>query len=368
MTYHDRAEIIPGRSATRSKAPGSMWPLGAGPTHAFDAQGAQILADDGRWYLDTLAALGAISLGYRRGGEEPVTSLPSAAEVYAAEAILEHVAPWASRVVHVRTGSEATTGALMVARRATGRRTLWRLLGSYHGWHPHWQDQSLRETRWFGVGEVPSAEDLWDAAAVFVEPPRWQRWTVGWLHAVADSARRAGALMIVDEMIYGGRFALGGACEIAGLVPDLACFGKALGNGAPVACIAGGDVLAEYGTAVSGTYSGHAGSLLAMCDVIDRYVRDDVVADLNARGHRLWSGLREVVDGVPGVHLEGAPVHLRVRFENGERAAAFSAGMVRSGIIWHPSCANVMAALTEGDVDRVVNAAGDVMMEVLRDG
>ena len=146
--WYERAAIIPGRSNTRSKAPGRMYPVGAGPHYVMDAWDQTLRCTDGKRRLDMQCALGAVSIGYRpyakegRGRDRQplgVCSLPHVVEIQAAEEVLEHVAPWASQARFVRTGSEATLGALMVAQLATRRSKFARLSGSYHGWYPTWQ-------------------------------------------------------------------------------------------------------------------------------------------------------------------------------------------------------------------------------------
>ncbi len=423
QSWHDRAAIIPGRSNTRSKSPGRMYPIGRGPLYYTNARGARIQGDDGKWYLDMGCGLGAVSIGYDlnpRPIVAPVSTLPHIAEILASEAVLEAVAPWASHVRCVRTGSEAMTGALMVAQRATGRKEYWRLRGSYHGWHPQWSPDlsrrlrakcgtcgrdvalsnnrgsdvlanfiaavlanfvaphkcptdlnggrlgcpadsttiyqpSTSDTRLFDVGEVPafSAE-----AAVIIEPPRWESFTARWLQEVVDAAHAAGALVIFDEMIYGGRWALGGATEYYGVTPDLACYGKAFGNGSPVAFIVGRDELAEHGEAVSGTYSGDANALMTAASVIAEYQRQDVISWMRDRGRQLRAGLKEAATGFK-VRLEGSLVHQRLVFDAEHMGLEFSAQMASRGILFPPYAVNFMRAHSEVDIDLVVEAAAE---------
>ncbi len=369
--YYDRAAILPGRSATRSKAPGSLYPLGAAPHYALLAKGSHIMLTDNEWYLDTLCALGAISIGYGYTLDAHVCSLPFIDEIEAAEKILELVAPWATTVQHVRTGSEATHGALMVARRATGRYGCWRLKGSYHGWHEQWQEDVVG-MNWFEVGEVPRFRSgFGNPAAVIIEPPRWESYSSEWLVAVVDAARAVGALVIFDEMIYGGRWALGGAAEYWSVEPDLACFGKALGNGAPVGIIVGGDALAEHGTAVSGTFSGHSGSLKCVIDTLDAYYDGDVIDWMWERGRQLQDGLNAVLPSSGfKVKSEGAAVHQRIVFDEGDRneslMEAFMIQMVQRKIIMAPYSINIMRAHSAEDINRVVEAAGESLGAVAR--
>jgi len=258
QAWYARAGVIPGRSSTRSKAPGRFYDVGAGPLYAASGDGAILTCVDGHDYIDMLCALGAISLGYRSipsrvvGG---VYSLPLAVEAEAAEMVLQHVAPRASQVRFTKTGSEACHAAYRIAKAATGRDIV--LVGdwAYHGWY-EW----CATPKGAGVVTYPHGFDLNDVlhqdqtAAVFIEPHRWESVNIEWLKSVRAFCDRIGALLVFDSMIYGGRWALGGASAYFGVQPDLECFGKALGNGEAVACVVGGEILEQHGQVASGTF------------------------------------------------------------------------------------------------------------------
>ena len=369
---YGRASVIPGRSLTRSKAPGRLFDVGAGPLYAACGEGAILTDVDGRPFIDMICALGAIGLGYSRDvifGIWPgdvaqcvvrhgwIYSLPHESEVLAAETVLARVAPWATRVRFVKTGSEATHAALLVAQRATGRRAYLRSRASYHGWHTVWQPDAT-DVRWFDDGQ-PMGGLADGCCAIFVEPPRWTPCTKEWLQDCQDEAKRAGALLVFDEMIYGGRWALGGATEYFGVTPDLACYGKALGNGAPIAFVVGCDALAEHGELISGTYSGDAAALAALKATIEIYGHQPVIETLWLRGRQLARGLREglALHSQLGAVLGGQPVHQRLRFPDPATGRRFAALMTQRGVLVHPDVMNVMYAHTEALIERVVEAA-----------
>lgn len=375
--WYDRAQVIPGRSSTRSKEPGRLYPLGAGPHFARSAHGSRIFGDDDREYLDTICALGAISVGYQmtppfhRRDDYGVCSLPYVNEIVAAELILEDIAPWADYVRHVRTGSEATHGALVVAQQATGRRPYMRLVGSYHGWHDCWRLEA-REARWFDVGEVPERPELEECCAVFIEPPRWQKYSRAWVQEVVDAAHMAGCLVVFDEMIAGGRWAVGGAGELWGIEPDMACFGKAIGNGAPVAAIVGGAVLNEHGNAVSGTYGGHEGSMRAIIATLDAYRDKPVIDTMLARGEAIRQGVsRELGACGLSAYIEGThPAHQRIVITDDPEGLGLqlSAKLAERGIVSAPYSINTMYCHTAADVAMFVEAVGEGMHELAKDG
>lgn len=363
---YGRAIGIPGRSLTRSKAPGKLYAPGtAGPLYASHGDGAYLWDVDGHRFIDMICALGAVSLGYafRYPGRQPardttVLSLPHRVEGEAAEAVLTHVAPWASSVRFVRTGSEAVHAAVMVARLATGRPHILVAGNSYHGWHEWASVRRGHETLEYQYGTVPVVRH--DVAALIVEPARWEPTPDGYLSALAAAAHAAGSLFVIDEMIYGGRWALGGACAYFDVTPDLACYGKAYGNGAAVAFVAGRDALRDRGEVVSGTYSGDVSALSELLATLDTYLTLPVLPTLWERGDRL----RVVLDAAISAHraadvwCEGVgTVHQRLRFADPARGKAFAGEMARRGVLWHPDVANVCYAHTAAQIDAVGDAA-----------
>jgi glutamate-1-semialdehyde 2,1-aminomutase len=281
----------------------------------------------------------------------------------------------------LKTGSEATLAARMIAKAATKRDLV--LVGdwAYHGWH-EWCEREAdgvtpedSRTVHFPHGMPP--EDFaamlrlkgWHpsmVAAVFIEPHRWETVDVAWLKAVREFCTRAGALLVFDEMIYGGRWAFGGATQYFGVDPDLACFGKAFGNGESVAFVVGREAMAAHGELVSGTYSGDVAGLDAVRRVVHEYVlptfTPPVLEALWARGRQLQRGLREVAEAsVKGngciLAAEGAPVHQRLRFRDHDTALEFGAEMASRGVLVHWACINLSASHTPELVERVVDAA-----------
>ena len=377
--YYSVAAPIPGRSLTRSKAPGRLFEIGSGPLYATSGAGAVLRDADGFEYIDMICGLGAISLGYdgpRAGG---VYSLPHTLEADAAQIVLSSVAPWASSVRFVKTGSEATHAAYRIAKAATGRKHV--LVGDwcYAGWHEWCADKEFPFTHRYAHGAVDLGAESSDGevgsdfdrclpsevAAVFVEPHRWEPVSATWLRWLRAWCSRLGALLVFDEMIYGGRWALGGATEYFSVKPDLACFGKAFGNGTAVAFVVGGQELAAHGEMISGTYSGETSGLEAVVRVVSAYTSRPVIETLWARGRQLQAGLIAAVEA-SGVEAypEGAPVHQRLRFADPTHGRRFAASMARQGVLWHPDVVNVMEAHTEAQIAEVISAAAVSLSEL----
>jgi glutamate-1-semialdehyde 2,1-aminomutase len=357
-SLYDRAAIIAGRSLTRSKAVFGRFAAGG--------NGCMVIDEAGMARIDMLCALGAVSLGYEQapsiGG---VLSYPHRLEVQAAELVLEHVAPWASSIRFLMTGSEATHAALRIAQKATGRKRA--LMGdwAYHGQQSWSSDLDYPWTTRFAHGGN-LAEDFAgreDIAAVFIEPHRWEPIDVDWLREVQQFCNQSGALLVFDEIIYGGRWSLGGASHRYGITPDLACFSKALWNGQAGSCIVGNAALATHGEMISGTFSGSPASLAAVTRTVRAYVDRPIVQTLWRRGQQLANGLEAVIPPHIGIR-EGAPVHQRIHWHDPDHGVQFMHAMASRGVIFHPLCVNVMAAHTAEDIDRVVEAAMESVKEM----
>lgn len=365
MSLYERAAIIPGRSMTCSKAPGRMWPVSVDTEH--------YAADDGRSYdayvnslVDMQCALGARSLSNSPQGG--VLSLPTAEEIDAAELMLRYVTPWASHVRFVKTGSEACAGALMVAREYTKRQRVMVAEGSYHGWHgwTKYRGRPNTEGQWTLI--YPYGDMTWDVpddvAAIFVEPARWQTTPSGYMQWLRKQADASGALLVADSMIYGGRFALGGASEYFNFTPDIECFGKAIANGEAAAVFVGREAVAQYGDQISGTYSGDRTGLSAVIDTLKVYIDEPVIETLWHRGRLLQRGLDALVEGRTDVVREGAAVHQRLRFLDKAKSDQFALEMYRRKVLWHQEVVNVMYQHSRGQIAAVLQAAAESLAAI----
>lgn len=378
---YDRALIIPGRSMTRSKSPDRLiraWRL--------RSEGAYVWDVDGNRFLDMVCGLGAVSLGYRepRYCGPGVSSLPDRSEVYAAEAVLRHVASWASHARFCKTGSESCHAAYRIAKKATGRHAVIKGDWAYHGWH-EWCDDAHTFAHGENLAELYptwahwAGEDPWQhCAAVFIEPHRWEPVDVEWLKSVRAFCDRVGALLVFDSMIYGGRYALGGASEYFGVTPDLECFGKAYGNGQAVAFVVGNDALKEHGEIVSGTYSGDVTGLSAVLDTLHTYTTEPVIETIWARGRQLMDGLKQVIPAELGT-IEGNPPHCRIRFNDPQVAGPydyrtsearplshkFKDEMAKRGVLCVPDWFMTMYAHTEQQINQVIEAAAQSAKELI---
>ncbi len=307
--------VIPLGAQTFSKSH-TQFPRGAAPFFVDRASGSRAWDVDGNEYLDFNNALCSVTLGHSdpevsaavtdqltRG---TIFTLSNVAEIEVAERIVELV-PCAEMVRFGKNGSDATAGAVRAARAFTGRDRV--AVCGYHGWQDWYIGSTARNrgvpqatralTHGFQYNDLGSLKTILEAhpgefAAVILEPMNVAWPEEGFLQGVVDLAHEHGALAVFDETITGFRFAKGGAQELFGVTPDLACFGKGLANGYPLSAVVGrADVMHEFEEIFfSFTMGGELLSLAAAKAAIDKLDREDVPAVLTRRGERLIEGVR----------------------------------------------------------------------------
>ena len=130
-------------------------------------------------------------------------------------------------------------------------------------------------------------------AAVIMEPVNFWPPAAGFLEGVKELAHKHGALLIFDEICSGFHFGLGGAQKKFGVIPDLACFGKAMGNGFPIACVVGrADVMRVFEDIFfSFTFGGEVAAMAAAMKVLDILEGTDALARMDVNGRLLQEGL-----------------------------------------------------------------------------
>ncbi len=243
------------------------------PFFATSARGSKLITVDNKTYLDYCMGYGAMVLGHGYPSViEAVRSqldngtlfcVPTEREIKLAEMICK-VVPCAEMTRLVNTGSEATMHAIRLARAFTKRRGVIKFEGGYHGAH----DYVLAKAG-SGAASMPASEGVLeeasartavapyndtaalertieknrDTACVIMEPVLANIGLVlpekRYLNEVRKITEQNDVVLIFDEVVTGFRLELGGASEFFGIKPDLATFAKALGNGLPIAAIAG---------------------------------------------------------------------------------------------------------------------------------
>jgi len=334
-----RAErVIPSCTQTFSKGP-NQWVRGVSPHYLVRGEGAWVWDVDGNKYLDYLMALGPIILGYgnqrvdeaviRQARQGSVFSQMHPLEVEVAEMLVDLI-PCAEMVRFAKNGSDATTGAVRAARAYTSRDHV--AFCGYHGWHDWYIGTTTRSkgvpsavsalSHGFTYNDIDSLKRIFAehaVAAVVMEPIGVEEPKPGFLQAVRELCTENGAVLIFDEIVTGFRLHIGGAQAQFGVTPDLACFGKAMANGYPLAAVVGRrDLMMAFDEIFfSGTFAGDALSLAACKATIEELEEKAVLAHIHAVGTRLKNGLSDVI-GRYGlsevVRIIGSPVRSVMTF------------------------------------------------------
>lgn len=384
------SELIPGASQTLSKGP-TQWVQGVAPNYVERADGAYVWDVDGNRYLDFPMALGPIILGHRHPAvDEAITeqlrsgitfTLPHRIEIDVAERIVALV-PGAERVRFAKSGSDATSAAVRLARASTGRERV--IVAGYHGWHD-WYIGST--TRGSGVpeavaslvepvafGDIPALTAALERspdqiACVVCEPIGVLEPEPALLQQIVELAHRHGALVVFDEVISGFRLAPGGAQEHFGVQADLVCFGKALGNGMPISALAGSaETMDELRDVFfSGTHGGETLSLAAARATLDVLGAEPVHEHLWRLGRQLQVGVRDAIErhslGACVSCSGAAPwtiVSVREREPDGAtlpRKSLIQQEMLKRGVLFNGS--NFISyAHTEADIEFAIEVYG----------
>jgi glutamate-1-semialdehyde aminotransferase/spore coat polysaccharide biosynthesis protein SpsF (cytidylyltransferase family)/predicted dehydrogenase len=307
-------KVIPGSSQTFSKG-ANQHVRGVAPVFLAKGKGCRVWDVDGNEYIDYIQGLLPNILGYAHAEvnaavSEQLTqghsfSLPHPLEVELAERLTQLI-PCAEKVRFGKNGSDATSGAVRGARALTGRERI--ACCGYHGWQDWYIGSTTRNagvplavralTHPFVYNDLGSLRKLLyehkdEFAAVIMEPVNFWPPAAGFLEGVRDLAHEHGALLIFDEICSGFHFGLGGAQKRFGVTPDLACFGKAMGNGFPISCVVGrADVMKVFEDIFfSFTFGGEVASMAAAMKVLDVLESTDALARMDANGRVLQEGL-----------------------------------------------------------------------------
>ncbi len=367
--------LIPGDTQTNSKR---RFPPNA-PRYALRGDGCYLWCDDGRKYIDYVAALGPVILGYNHPAinqaivyqlQQGISfSLPTHLEGILAEWICDNV-PGAEMVRFAKNGADATAAALRLARAFTSHKLVFVQVfrGHYHGYH-------LLQGYMTDIRErmPPNLEHLPPTAAVICEPkpsnPDGIEVELTYLREWCESQKSA---LIVDEIVTFGRFPGLTASAYFNVTSDLICLGKALGNGMPLSAVCGkreimqqleGDVF------FSTTFGGEALSLAAAIACCDILKNEGVPEQLWAKGETLMAGFNAALDKYrlrDECRIYGYPSRPVVKWEDDEKAAKFDAAMIENGVLYQ-GYFNVMQAHGDAEIAATLEAIDKSLATTTRD-
>jgi len=390
-----------------------MRAIGRDPIFIARGEGPEIVDVDGNRYVDYVSSWGPLIAGHAHpeviaAVTEAATrgtsfGAPTGGEVELATEVIERV-PSAEMVRMTSSGTEASMSAIRLARAVTGRDSILKFAGAYHGHvdgllaeagsglatqgipaSPGVTEAQANDTEvvpWNDREAVDRAVHIRAPAAIIAEPYPANMGLVppveGFLHFLRDVAYETGALLIFDEVITGFRVARGGAQGREDVMPDLTVLGKVIGGGLPAAAYAGRRDLMERiapegDVYQAGTLSGNPLAVAAGLATL-RLLDEDAYERLANTTERLAAGLAEAAaDAGVAVQVPHAPGLLTVFFSetpvrsyadaqacDAERHAKFCRGLLERGVYpppsqyeaWFPSLAH-----GEGHVERTIAAA-----------
>jgi glutamate-1-semialdehyde aminotransferase len=353
------------------------------PLYMARAKGAYLWDLSGRRYIDYTMGYGPVVLGHAddRIDDAVMSQIRlgtclspfwSSAQVDLTEMLVD-VIPGAEQATLMRTGSDATAGAVRLSRIATGRDLVVKY--GYNGWHDWTAPRPAGVpaavaglTRHFDFNDIEGLTALMSevghrVACVIMMPYELEAPAPGFLPQVRELAHQHGALFVLDEMRSGFRIAVGGAQEAFGVEADLSTFSKAMANGYSISAIVGKrEFLGGMAqTHMSSTFFGNAPEMVAALRTIEILRSGQTLTHITALSQQLMEGLREVVKstGLPA-RVRGLPVSPFLEFDEDADAAKarFFAVCSQRGVLFHPNHQWFLSgAHTSEDVDMTLEVA-----------
>lgn len=333
--------------------------MGQYPIYLERGDGAYVWDEHGRRYLDYPLGLGAILLGHAYkdtviAAQNQLTrgctfTLPSYLETELAEKIVELI-PCAEKVRFLKTGSEACSASIKIARAFTGKDGI--AYCGYHGWHDWYTvstpknrgipEEYANHIRKFEYNKINTLEDIFeknpDIGVVIMEPYIYEEPRDDFLNKVIKLAHKNGAVVIFDEVVTGFRTLGYSAQEYFKIIPDLCCLGKAMANGLPISVVAGKkeimDVL-EGDCFVSSTFGGELISIASALETIKILESENAIEHIWANGTDLANGYNEIADDI-GVETscDGLPCRTMFRFPSGDHKSLFWQECIKRGVLF----------------------------------
>lgn len=358
---------------------------GSYPFYAHRAKGAYLWDVDENKYIDYMLGYGTIVLGhaddriinavYQELQTGHMVSPLWKPQQFELTKKLISVIPNAEMAYLMKTGSDASSGAIRLSRIYTGRDKVIRW--GYNGWHdwatprPGGVPSAIRKDVFeCTYNDLNSLDKLFknhpdNVACIFMMPFELESPNDGFLHEVRDMAHKHGALFILDEMRSGFRLALGGAQEYFNIQADLATFSKSMSNGYPISAIVGkADVLKGVSkTKMTATYFGSSAEMVAALATITILQNSDSIEHIWKIGRLFLKELKNLIQAhdIP-VEVVGYPPFPFLQFtepdilKREEMKKRFYTITIQNGIFFHPNHHwYICSSHTEEDILRTID-------------
>lgn len=368
--YKEAETLVPGGTLYARK-PSDFIP-GEYPIFMESGKGCRIIDVDGNEFIDFLCSYGPILLGHRE--EEVDDAVISQIREkglcftltqqcqHRLAARLRELVPCAEKSIFLKTGSDAATASIRIARAYTDRIKVMRC--GYHGWHD-WAielkggiPQKLYEDVYdFRYNDPDGLEDLMkkhgDSTAAIIMTPfnhpmhrKMEAPKPGFLEGVREIADRYGTILVFDEIRTNFRLAMGGAQEFYGVIPDLCVLGKGMANGYSISALSGkSDVMgvADRDTFISATFFPNSEGQVAALKTLEILERDNVLESIWEKGNRFLRNIQVLIDRYDvGAELSGLAPMFFITFRrdisgtHAGRLEDFYIQLIRRGIFMSP--------------------------------
>lgn len=344
--YKKAKNLIPGGTMLLSKRPEMFLP-DQWPSYFSKAKGCSVWDLDGKELIDmSIMGIGTNTLGY--GNDEVdsavletvkkgnMSTLNCPEEVYLAEKLIE-INPWADMVRFARSGGEANSIAIRIARAASGRDKV--AICGYHGWHdwylsanhnggddlsghllgglsPNGVPKNLKDTvypfNYNNFEELLSIVDNNEIGVIKMEVVRNFGPEDNFLHKVRKLATERNIVLIFDECTSGFRETFGGIYQKYGVEPDMAMYGKTIGNGYALTAVVGKKSVMESAqkTFISSTFwTERIGptAALATLKVMEEIKSWEIITEIGNTMREGWQKLADIhnlsitISGIPSL-------------------------------------------------------------------
>jgi 3-aminobutanoyl-CoA transaminase len=368
--YEEASGLIPG-GVLGARKPGDFIE-GEYPIFLETGKGCRLTDVDGNEFVDFLCGYGPIILGYREEEVDDAVckqikekgfcfTLTQKFQNALAKKLTE-IVPSSEMSIFLKTGSDATTATIRIARAYTGKIKVMRC--GYHGWHDWCVEMKggipskfYEDVFEFQYNRLDQLEELMtthgdETAAIIMTPfghPNHQKMeepNPGFLEGARDLADKYGAVLIYDEIRTAFRLRMGGAQELYGVTPDLTVLGKAIANGYPISVVTGKkDVMmaAADKLFISSTFFPNSKGFVAALKTIEILERDKVLENIWEKGDRFIEKIRALLDKYAvGAELTGVAPMFYITFEKDETGAYkgkrkdFYTQLIRKGFFFSP--------------------------------
>tara|TARA_B100000900_G_C20592588_1_gene722152 strand:- start:891 stop:2192 length:1302 start_codon:yes stop_codon:yes gene_type:complete len=383
--YTRAKEIIPGGTMLLSKRPEMFLPE-FWPSYFSKAKGCYIWDLDGKKYLDlSIMGIGTNILGYANNKVDQavidsikksnMSTFNCPEEVELAEKLIE-INPWAGMVRFARSGGEANAIAIRIARAASGKDNI--AICGYHGWHDWYLSSNITNKKNLDghllsnldpVGVPKSLENTTfpftyndfeslykivkskNIGVIKMEVSRFDKPKKGFLESIRKLANKNNIVLVFDECTSGFRQTYGGLHKIYGVEPDIAMFGKALGNGYAITAVVGKTVIMDYAqdTFISSTFwTERVGPTAALktLQIMEKNKTWNIITKIGELIKKRWENLAEkyglpiIIGGLPALISFSITSHNWIKYKTYITQEMLKKNILASNMIYVCICHN----------------------------